>query len=223
MFLVAVVSLFLVISCAPGYHFGVKDQAIGVPPQFGETEAAVAKAENSPGAKYCPEKIAKAKELGKKGVETYWACRTEEAMKLLAEARKLAKEAEGCQPPPPPPPPPPAPKPAPVFDTIYFDTNKSNITPTAAKALDRNGWILKDNPDAKVEIGGHTDGVGKDPANQALSEKRALSAKKYIQDKYNIPNSRLVTKGYGNAKPVADNKTQEGRSKNRRVEFKIIP
>jgi len=110
-----------------------------------------------------------------------------------------------------------------VFDTIYFDTNKSNITPTAAKALDRNGWILKDNPDAKVEIGGHTDGVGKDPANQALSEKRALSAKKYIQDKYNIPNSRLVTKGYGNAKPVADNKTQEGRSKNRRVEFKIIP
>jgi len=110
-----------------------------------------------------------------------------------------------------------------VFDSIYFDTNKTNITPTAAKALDRNGWILKDNPSAKVEIGGHTDGVWKDPANQTLSEKRALSAKKYIQDKYNIPDSRLVTKGYGNTKPVADNKTEEGRSKNRRVEFKVIP
>jgi outer membrane protein OmpA-like peptidoglycan-associated protein len=65
--------------------------------------------------------------------------------------------------------------------------------------------------------------VGADPANQTLSEKRALSAKKYIQDKYNIPESRFVTKGYGNTKPVADNKTEEGRSKNRRVEFKVIP
>jgi outer membrane protein OmpA-like peptidoglycan-associated protein len=110
-----------------------------------------------------------------------------------------------------------------VFDSIYFDSNKTNITPTAAKALDRNGWILKDNPEVKVEIGGHTDGAGMDPANQTLSEKRALSAKKYLQDKYNIPDSRLVIKGYGSTKPVADNKTEEGRSKNRRVEFKAIP
>ncbi|NWG04959.1 MAG: OmpA family protein [Syntrophaceae bacterium] len=230
LFLVMVFSLFLVISCAPSSHFGVKDQAIGVPPQFGETEAAIAQAEKSPGAKYCPEKIAKAKELGKQGVETYWACRTAEAMKLLADARNLAKEAEGCQPPPPPAPPkpappapPPPPKPAPVFDTIYFDTNKTNISPTAAKALDRNAWILKDNPDAKVELGGHTDNVGSEKANQVLSEKRALSAKKYLQDKYNFPDNRLVIKGYGGTKPVADNKTQEGRSKNRRVEFKVIP
>jgi outer membrane protein OmpA-like peptidoglycan-associated protein len=110
-----------------------------------------------------------------------------------------------------------------VFDTIYFDPNKTNITPAAAKALDRNGMILKENPNIKVEIGGHTDGVGKDPANQTLSEKRTLSAKKYVQDKYNIPDSQLVTRGYGNTRPVADNNTQEGRSKNRRVEFKIIP
>ena len=212
--------LFLGTSCTT-YHFGVPDRAVGVPVEFSQTEAAIAQAEQSSGARYCPEKIARAKELAKKGAETYWACRTDEAMELLAEARKLAKEAEGCQPPPPPPPPPP--KPAPVFDTIYFDSNKTNITPAAAKALDRNGMILKENPNIKVEIGGHTDGVGTNPANQALSEKRTLSAKKYVQDKYNIPNSRLVTKGYGNTKPVADNKTQEGRSKNRRVEFKIIP
>jgi outer membrane protein OmpA-like peptidoglycan-associated protein len=128
--------------------------------------------------------------------------------------------------PPPPPPPPPPPKPAPkppVFDSIYFDPNKTNITPTAAKALDRNAWVLKDHPDVKVEIGGHTDGVGAEKANQKLSEKRALSAKKYLQDKYNIPDNRLIVKGYGETKPVADNKTQEGRSKNRRVEFKVIP
>src|SRR4030042_1647984 len=94
MFLVMLVSLSLLISCAPGSHFGVKDQAIGVPPQFGETEAAIAQAERSPGAKHCPDKIAKAKELGKKGVETYWACQDAEAMRLLADARKMAKEAE---------------------------------------------------------------------------------------------------------------------------------
>jgi len=131
-------------------------------------------------------------------------------------------------PPAPPPPapapaPPPPPKPALVFDTIYFDPNKTNITPTAAKALDRNGMILKENPNIKVEIGGHTDGSVREKANQKLSEKRALSAKKYIQDKFNVPDSRLVVKGYGSTKPVADNKTQEGRSKNRRVEFKVIP
>ena len=126
------------------------------------------------------------------------------------------------KPAPPPPAPAPAPKPA-VFDTIYFDPNKTNINPTAAKALDRNGMILKQNPNIKVEIGGHTDGEGSEKANQMISEKRALSAKKYIQDKFNIPDSRLKVKGYGSTKPVADNRTQEGRSKNRRVEFKVIP
>jgi len=110
-----------------------------------------------------------------------------------------------------------------VFDSIYFDPAKTNINPTAAKALDRNGWILKDNPNVKVEIGGHTDESGTEKANQKIADKRALSAKKYLQDKYNIPDSRLVTKGYGSTKPVADNKTQEGRSKNRRAEFKVIP
>ena len=128
-------------------------------------------------------------------------------------------------PPPPPAPAPPAPKPAPtpVLDTIYFDPNKTNISPTAAKALDRNGMLLKENPQIKVEIGGHTDPAGPEKVNQMISEKRAQSAKKYLMDKYGIADSRLAVKGYGSTKPVADNKTQEGRSKNRRVEFRIIP
>jgi OOP family OmpA-OmpF porin len=129
-------------------------------------------------------------------------------------------------PPPPPPPPPPAPPKAvelPVLDTVYFDANKTNITPTAAKALDRNGMILKENPKLKAEIGGHTDSGGAEKANQAISEKRAQSAKKYLQDKFNIAENRLTVKGYGATKPIADNSTQEGRSKNRRVEFKYIP
>jgi outer membrane protein OmpA-like peptidoglycan-associated protein len=133
-------------------------------------------------------------------------------------------------PPPPPAPPTPPPPPAPpkvvappVFDTIYFDPNKTNISPTAAKALDRNGMILKENPQIKVEIGGHTDAGGPDTVNQKISEKRALSAKKYIQDKFNIPDDRMIIRGYGKTKPIADNRTKEGRSKNRRVEFRVIP
>ncbi len=74
LFLVMFLSLCLAISCAPRTHFGVKAQAIGYPSQFDDAEAAVMQAEKSPGAKYCPEKIAKAKELGKKGVTAYWAC-----------------------------------------------------------------------------------------------------------------------------------------------------
>jgi OOP family OmpA-OmpF porin len=90
-------------------------------------------------------------------------------------------------------------------------------------ALDRNGKVLKENPQIKVEIGGHTDPSGTEKANQILSEKRAQSAKKYLMDKYGIADNRLVVKGYGATRPIADNKTQEGRSKNRRVEFRIIP
>jgi outer membrane protein OmpA-like peptidoglycan-associated protein len=128
------------------------------------------------------------------------------------------------QPIPPGPPTPPAPpKPAelPVLDTIYFDANKTNINPTAAKALDRNGMILKGNPQLKVEIAGHTDSVGSEKANQMISGKRSLSAKKYLQDKFNIPENRITLKGYGADRPIADDKTKEGRSKNRRVEFKV--
>jgi outer membrane protein OmpA-like peptidoglycan-associated protein len=109
-----------------------------------------------------------------------------------------------------------------VFDTVYFDPNKTNITPTAAKALDKNGQILNGNPNIRVEIGGHTDGE-QSAANQKISEKRAQSCKKYLMDKFNIPEKQMIIKGYGSTKPVADNKTQEGRSKNRRVEFKTIP
>jgi OOP family OmpA-OmpF porin len=93
----------------------------------------------------------------------------------------------------------------------------------AAKALDQNGMILKENADIKVEIGGHTDSTGSEKGNQKISEKRAESAKKYIMDKFNIEDDRMIVKGYGSAMPIADDKTQEGRSKNRRVEFKVIP
>lgn len=118
-----VLSFLLVLSVPTGYaknaYFGVRNKAIGVPAEFGETEAAVEKAERSPGAQYAPEKIARARELGKKAVEIYWGCRTEEAMAMLAEARGLARQAELAKAPPKPRPAPVAvapakPKPAPA-------------------------------------------------------------------------------------------------------------
>ena len=196
------------------------------PCQYATAEAALALAEHE------------TKELSPEDHSTHFGMGVKIAKEKSLEALRLTpcgKPAPPAPAPPAPPkpaPPPPAPAPAPtpapapkpaVFDTIYFDPNKTNINPTAAKALDRNGMILKQNPNIKVEIGGHTDGEGSEKGNQMISEKRALSAKKYIQDKFNIPDSRLKLKGYGSTKPVADNKTQEGRSKNRRVEFKVIP
>jgi len=126
-------------------------------------------------------------------------------------------------PPPPAPAPAPPPKPVPVFENVYFNENKTNVDPLAAKALDRDGMILKENPNIKVEIGGHTDSLGSEMANQKISEKRAESAKKYIMDKFNISGDRMTAKGYGSKKPIADDKTKEGRAKNRRVEFKVTP
>ncbi len=135
---------------------------------------------------------------------------------------------------PPPPPPPPVAKPLPssppilavkkqpILDPVLFDVTKSYINPMGAKVLDKDGKILQENPNMKVEIGGHTDSTGSEAANKVISEKRANSCKKYLMDKFSITGSRLTTKGYGSSKPIADNKTAEGREKNRRVEFRIL-
>jgi OOP family OmpA-OmpF porin len=88
--------------------------------------------------------------------------------------------------------------------------------------LDDVGRALKENPNIRVEIGGHTDATGSDKADMAISVKRAESVKKYLMDKFNISADRLVVKGYGKTKPIADNQTKEGRAKNRRVEIRIL-
>jgi outer membrane protein OmpA-like peptidoglycan-associated protein len=143
-----------------------------------------------------------------------------------------AEPPKPAPPPPPPPPeppkpapapPPPAPKPVPIFENVYFNENKTNIDAVAAKVLDQDAMILKDNPGLKVEIGGHTDFAGSQAARQKISEKRAESVRKYLMDKFNISADRMTIKGYGSEKPIADNKTKEGRAKNRRVEFRVIP
>jgi outer membrane protein OmpA-like peptidoglycan-associated protein len=77
---------------------------------------------------------------------------------------------------------------------------------------------MKNNPDLKVEIDGHTDSTGTAAYNMMLSEKRAKAVKEFMVTR-GIDPKRLTTKGFGITKPAASNDTKEGRAKNRRVEF----
>ena len=80
---------------------------------------------------------------------------------------------------------------------------------------------MKTNPSLKIELGGHTDNVGSDQSNNELSLNRVNSVVDYLKEK-GIPTTRMVGKGYGALKPIADNSTTKGRKENRRVEFTVL-
>jgi outer membrane protein OmpA-like peptidoglycan-associated protein len=107
-----------------------------------------------------------------------------------------------------------------IKQTVYFDFNKASIKKVSFPLLNEVAQALADNPKIKVEVEGHTDSVGNDNFNLKLSQKRAESVKAYIV-KRGIDAGRMVPKGYGENVPIADNRTAEGRSQNRRVEFII--
>lgn len=211
---------FLATSCVT-YHFGVMDRAAHVPDDFGQTEAAIAQAEQSPGARYCPEKLANAKALAKQGAEVYWACDNVGSGRLLKQARQLAKEAEGCGP--------AAAAPAPAAEeqqpvrvcislNVQFDIDRYDVKPMYNDDIGRVADFMKKHPEATAVIEGHTDDVGTEEYNLRLSERRAESVMQYLINRFGIEPSRLSSKGYGKTRPIADNATEEGRIKNRRIE-----
>ena len=108
-----------------------------------------------------------------------------------------------------------------VLKNIFFESGKSVLTPASGAELDHLYDIMDENPKMKIEISGHTDKIGNEPANFKLSESRALAVVQYLVDK-GIEKSRLEYTGFGSLQPVADNATPAGRAKNRRVEFKIL-
>lgn len=108
-----------------------------------------------------------------------------------------------------------------LLNNIFFETNKATLKSASHAELNRIKKIMDKNPQLKIEISGHTDNVGDKTYNQNLSLKRAQAVLDYLKSKGVEPN-RLSSKGYGMDKPVADNTTEEGRAKNRRVEFTII-
>jgi len=102
---------------------------------------------------------------------------------------------------------------------IYFDTGSDRIRPESTPTLKEIGTMLKDHPDLKLAIEGHTDNVGSAGSNLALSEKRAAAVRQYLIDSYQVDAARLTAKGLGAGKPAASNDTAEGRQQNRRVEL----
>jgi OOP family OmpA-OmpF porin len=127
-------------------------------------------------------------------------------------------DADGCPPPP---------KAAPLFEGakkelvlegVNFETDKAILTPESSAVLDRVAASMHDWPEVRVEIGGHTDSQGRAAHNQKLSEKRAQAVKDYLAGK-GIDPGRMTVKGYGMKSPIADNKTKEGRARNRRVDL----
>jgi outer membrane protein OmpA-like peptidoglycan-associated protein len=108
-----------------------------------------------------------------------------------------------------------------VLEGVNFDTNSAHLQSSSTAVLDRVADGLKSHPEARVEVGGHTDSQGNDAYNMKLSRDRANAVKDYLIGK-GVPAKQLEAKGYGETKPISDNKTAGGRAVNRRVELKRL-
>ena len=102
---------------------------------------------------------------------------------------------------------------------IYFDTDKADVKPESEPTLEEIAKLLQQNPELKLHVVGHTDNVGGLSYNMKLSEARADAVAKELVSKYGVDVKRLEAHGVGPLSPVASNKTEEGRAKNRRVEL----
>jgi outer membrane protein OmpA-like peptidoglycan-associated protein len=109
-----------------------------------------------------------------------------------------------------------------ILEQVEFKTGTDKLTGNSDTIISEVAGVLKEHPEIlKVEVQGHTDDQGKKAINKALSQKRAEAVQKALEAK-GVAKERLAAKGYGQEQPIADNKTEEGRQKNRRVQFKIL-
>lgn len=107
-----------------------------------------------------------------------------------------------------------------VLHNLFFATGKTQILPESEQALDELARFMKQHPGVEVRITGHTDNVGSDRDNQILSEGRANAVRDALVER-GVAAKRIAAEGKGESEPIADNATEEGRAKNRRVEFTI--
>lgn len=106
---------------------------------------------------------------------------------------------------------------------VKFELNKADVKPEFAAMLDSVATGMANWPMVEIEIGGHTDSSGNDARNLELSQRRAQAALDYLKSKDPaLDPGRFTVKGYGETMPIADNTTEDGRAKNRRVEFKVM-
>ncbi|MCB9032908.1 MAG: PD40 domain-containing protein [Chitinophagales bacterium] len=107
------------------------------------------------------------------------------------------------------------------LNNVFFDIDKAELKSTSFPELDKVVALLKENPNLKVEIGGHTDNTGNADYNLLLSKRRAESVVQYLVGK-GIALNRLTAKGYGMTKPLVDNTNEQNKAQNRRTELKIL-
>ncbi len=105
---------------------------------------------------------------------------------------------------------------------VLFDFDKSILTEADVKELQKAVTFVKKYPGANIRLDGYTDYIGTDAYNIRLSERRATAVRDYLIREAGVSSSRITAAGHGKADPVADNKTEEGRAKNRRVEISIL-
>ncbi len=104
---------------------------------------------------------------------------------------------------------------------IRFKKGKADVDPACDPTMTYIAKILKETPGFHVQVDGHTDNVGKPESNRKLSQERAEAVVKYLVQKKGADAKRLSAKGFGDTQPIADNKTEKGRAKNRRVDFTV--
>jgi outer membrane protein OmpA-like peptidoglycan-associated protein len=108
-----------------------------------------------------------------------------------------------------------------IKQQVQFDTGKATILPVSAKLLAEVGEAVRSSELTKVTVEGHTDDVGDDDSNMALSQARANSVRQWLVDKEKVKPELLEAIGFGETRPIASNRTKAGRQQNRRVEFKV--
>jgi outer membrane protein OmpA-like peptidoglycan-associated protein len=104
---------------------------------------------------------------------------------------------------------------------IRFRKGKSEIDPACDPTMRYIAKLVKESPGFHVQVDGHTDNVGNPESNKKLSQARAEAVVKYLTGKKGVDPGRLSAKGWGDTQPIADNKTDKGRAKNRRVDFTV--
>jgi outer membrane protein OmpA-like peptidoglycan-associated protein len=109
------------------------------------------------------------------------------------------------------------------LNSISFAPGSSVISVESYSIIDEIGRLLRKYPSLKIQIGGHTDNTGDKETNYRISRDRALAVRDYLYTNFpDIQKDRLIAIGFGPDKPIASNATNEGRNKNRRVEFVVI-
>jgi len=107
-------------------------------------------------------------------------------------------------------------------DGVTFDVGSYTLKPEFRATLDQVAASMVKYPNSLIDVYGHTDSTGSDAFNQTLSENRARTVANYLTSR-GVAAARIRSQGYGETMPVADNATEDGRRKNRRVEIKIVP